>query len=115
MKIASPESDERKLAVASVDYVLKAAGCRANGKRGTTGTYDGHPFVRFDCTVASDSTTRVYYYATDLQNFPVHASITFPDHTLIIYDSRSIDVPGTFSDSLLMIPAGVQFAPGPAM
>jgi hypothetical protein len=115
LKFTSPESDERKLAVVSVDYIAKSAACRANGKRGNTGTYDGHPFVRYECTVASDSTQRVYYYATDLQNFPVYAWIMFPDHTLIIYDSKSLEVPATFSDSLLMVPAGVQFAPGPAM
>jgi hypothetical protein len=115
MKITSPESDERKLAVASVGYILQSAACRATGKRGTTGTYDGHPFVSYDCTVAADSTKRVYYYATDLQNFPVYALIMFADHTVIVYDSKALEVPATFSDSLLMVPAGVQFAPGPAM
>jgi hypothetical protein len=115
MKIASPESDERKLAVASVDYIAKSAVCRQNGKRGNTGTYDGHPFVRYGCIVPSDSTTRVYYYATDLQNFPVYALIMFADHTVIVYDAKALEVPATFSDSLLMVPAGVQFAPGPAM
>ncbi len=115
LKFTSPEGDERKLIVASVGFIAKSAACRANGKRGTTGTFDGHPFVRYDCIVAADSTTRIYYYATDLQNFPVHASITFPDHTLIIYDARSVEVPGTFSDSLFMLPAGVQFTAGPPM
>jgi hypothetical protein len=115
MKFTAPTLDERQLAVASADFAIRAAACKANGKKGTTGTYDGHPFVRYDCPVDADGVVRIYYFATDLQNFPVHATIMYPDKTVIIYDAKNIEVPGEVADSLFTLPIDVQFAPGPAM
>jgi hypothetical protein len=93
--------------------MLKAAPCRANGKKGNTGTIDGHPFVRFECD-ASDGTHRIYYYATDLQGFPIQATIYYPDHTIVIYDARKIEVPAVIAAGMLQVPAGVTFEPGPS-
>jgi hypothetical protein len=113
LKFDSPSTDERTLFVPSVDFVFKAGACRASGKKGTTGTIDGHPFVRYDCDVPSDSTKRVYYFATDLQGFPIHATITYPDHTIVIYDAKSVEVPAVIADSMLQVPSGIQFDRGP--
>jgi hypothetical protein len=113
LKYDSPSTDERTMFIPSIDYMLKAAPCRATGKKGNTGTFDGHPFVRYDCD-ASDGTHRVYYYATDLQGFPLHATITYPDHTIVIYDARKIEVPAVIAAGMLQVPAGVTFEPGPS-
>jgi hypothetical protein len=72
-------------------------------------TWDRHPFVRYDCSDREDRTTRIYNYATDLQGFPVHSTITYPDRTIVIYDEKSIEVPGTFPDSLFQVPTDVRF------
>ena len=107
------DPDERTMDIPSVDFAFRAADCRGRGRRVTTGTFDRHPFVRYDC-VDADSTKRIYYYATDLQNFPVHATIMYPGGTVVIYDAKSVEVPASIPDSLLQKPSGVQFDPSPA-
>jgi hypothetical protein len=113
LKYDSPSTDERTMLVPSIDFMLKAPACRAKGKKGNTGTIDGHPFVRYECD-ASDGTHRVYYYATDLQGFPLQATIYYPDHTIVIYEARNIQLPAAIADSMFQLPAGVQFEPGPS-
>jgi hypothetical protein len=108
-KFISPTTDERKLDVPLLDYVFKAGACRKAGKKVTSGTYNGHPFVRYDCAEKSDRTTRIYNFATDLQGFPVHSTITYFDRTVVIYDGKSFEVPGTFPDSLFQVPGDVRF------
>jgi hypothetical protein len=109
LKFISPVTDERKLDVPLLNYVFQAGACRKSGKKVTTGTWDRHPFVRYDCNDKEDRTTRIYNYATDLQGFPVHSTITYPDRTIVIYDEKSIEVPGTFPDSLFQVPTDVRF------
>jgi len=113
LRFEAPSSDERHLFVPSVDWIRKAAPCREGGRKSTSGTMNGHPFVRYDCEEKSDGTKRVYYFATDLQEFPIHATITYPDHTIVIYDAKSIELPASFPDSMLEVPAGMQFEKGP--
>ena len=113
LKYESPSTDERTMFLPSIDYMLKAEPCRAHGKKGNTGTIDGHPFVRYECD-ASDGTHRIYYYATDLHGFPLKATIYFYGHTIVIYEARNIEVPAAIPDSMLQLPAGVQFEIGPS-
>jgi len=110
-KLDLPPSDERTLFGPSLDYVYRAAPCRDRGKQKTKGTVDGHPFVNYECQDALDGSTRTYYFATDLQDFPIKATILYPDRTVITYTARSLEVPATFPNSKLELPAGITFPP----
>jgi hypothetical protein len=106
-------ADERELIVPSVDYVFRAAPCRDHGKKLTSGTFDGHPFVGYECPDETGGTKRVVYLASDLGGFPIRSRITYPDGTIVTYEGRSAEVPAAFPDSLLELPRGMTFEPFP--
>ena len=109
IKLDLPPSDERTLFTASVDWIYRAAPCRAQGRPKTSGTVDGHPFVNFECQDSVDGSTRTYYFATDLQDFPIKATIVYPDRTVVTYRAISPEVPATIPNSKLEPPPGLPF------
>jgi len=110
-KLDLPPSDERTLFAPSMDYLYRASACRDRGTRKTSGTVDGHPFVNYECQEPSDGSRRTYYFASDLQDFPIKATIVYPDRSMITYLARSPEVPATFPNSRLELPAGITFEP----
>jgi len=111
VKLDLPSADERTLFAPSVEYVFRAGPCRDRGKQNNRGTHDGHPFLSYQCQDDSDGSTRTYYLATDLQDFPVRALIVYPDRTTVTYTAKSAEVPGSFPDSKFDLPASVAFEP----
>jgi hypothetical protein len=109
LKLDLPPADERTRLGPSVDYVHRAAPCRDRGKQNNKGTVDGHPFVSFQCHEDADDSTRTYYFATDLQDFPIRARIEYPDRSVITYLARSLEVPASIPDSKFELPPGITF------
>ena len=110
-KLDQRPADERSLFTPLVDYVFRAGRCRDRGKQNNRGTFDGHPFISYQCQDDSDGSTRTYFLATDRQDFPINARIVYPDRTIITYTAKSLEVPGSIPDSKFELPAGVRFEP----
>ncbi len=104
-------TDERRLVAPSVDYMYRAEPCRTAGKKLNSGTIDGHPMTSYACVDAADDTRRVYSFASDLLDFPIRASITYPDGSRITYEARSVEIPASVPDAMLELPRGIQFEP----
>lgn len=107
--VLAATSDERALIVPSVDYVFRAAACRDHGSKYNSGTFDGHPFVGFQCRDETGGTKRIVSLATDLSGFPIHSSIAYADGTTVIYDGRSAQVPAVIPAAFLELPPDVTF------
>ena len=113
LKYESPSTDERTMFLPSIDYMLKAEPCRAHGKEGE------HRHHR-RASLRALRVRRIGRHALHLLLrhrspwLPAEGDDLLPDHTIVIYEARNIEVPASIPDSMLQLPARVQFEIGPS-
>jgi hypothetical protein len=89
------------------DYINKIDSVRSKGKKVGTETVDGHPCEIWEYD-GGEGDRGKYWLAQDLKNFPIKIIAETPQGKTT-YHNTDIQIPGTVSDDMFLIPKDVTF------